>query len=64
MQTVASAPKDFRTMPRLVFGDMHSTGIYTWDYLYELGREQGTRFQKYLDDLAAKGLSREPPKRS
>jgi DUF971 family protein len=49
---------------RLVFGDMHSTGIYTWDYLYELGREQGTRFQKYLDELAAKGLSREPSKHS
>ncbi len=49
---------------RLVFDDMHSTGIYAWDYLYELGREQETRFQKYLDDLAAKGLSREPPKRS
>jgi DUF971 family protein len=49
---------------RLVFDDMHSTGIYTWDYLYELGREQGTRFQKYLDELTAKGLSREPSKHS
>jgi DUF971 family protein len=49
---------------RLVFDDMHSTGIYAWDYLHELGREQETRFQKYLDDLAAKGLSREPLKRS
>jgi DUF971 family protein len=49
---------------RLVFDDMHSTGIYAWDYLRELGREQETRFQKYLDDLAAKGLSREPLKRS
>jgi len=48
---------------RLVFDDMHSTGIYAWDYLHELGREQETRFQKYLDDLAAKGLSREPLKR-
>src|SRR5712691_1241512 len=49
---------------RLVFDDMHSTGIYAWDYLRELGREQETRFQKYVDDLAAKGLSREPLKRS
>ena len=48
---------------RLVFDDMHSTGIYSWDYLHELGREQETRFRKYLDDLAAKGLSREPAKR-
>src|SRR5262245_64035086 len=49
---------------RLVFDDMHSTGIYSWDYLHELGREQSTRFQKYLDTLKAKGLSREPPKHS
>jgi DUF971 family protein len=49
---------------RLVFDDMHSTGIYAWDYLHELGREQETRFQKYLDELAAKGLSREPSKHS
>jgi DUF971 family protein len=49
---------------RLVFDDMHSTGIYTWDYLHELGREQGVRFQKYLDELATKGLSREPSKHS
>jgi DUF971 family protein len=49
---------------RLVFDDMHSTGIYTWDYLHELGREQGARFQKYLDELAAKGLSRGPSKHS
>lgn len=45
---------------RLVFDDMHSTGIFTWSYLHELGRDQQTRFQRYLDELAAKGLSREP----
>jgi len=44
---------------RLVFDDMHSTGIFTWSYLHELGREQETRFQRYLDELAAKGLSRD-----
>jgi DUF971 family protein len=49
---------------RLVFDDMHSTGIYAWDYLHELGREQTTRLQKYFDELAAKGLSREPRKHS
>ncbi len=48
---------------RLVFDDMHSTGIYSWDYLHELGREREARFQKYLDELKAKGLSREPSKR-
>jgi DUF971 family protein len=44
---------------RLVFDDMHSTGIYAWDYLYELGRNHETRFRRYLDELDAKGLSRD-----
>jgi DUF971 family protein len=48
---------------RLVFDDMHSTGIYSWDYLHELGSSQGANWQDYLDELAAKGLSRDPPKR-
>jgi DUF971 family protein len=45
---------------RLVFDDMHSTGIYSWDYLYELGRDQDKRWASYLEDLAAKTLSRDP----
>jgi DUF971 family protein len=44
---------------RLVFDDMHSTGIYAWAYLYELGRDHETRFRRYLDELDAKGLSRD-----
>jgi DUF971 family protein len=44
---------------RLVFDDLHSTGIYSWDYLLELGRERGRKWQDYLDELAGKGLSRE-----
>jgi len=44
---------------RLVFDDLHSTGIYSWDYLLELGREHGRIWQDYLDELAGKGLSRE-----
>lgn len=43
---------------RLVFDDMHDTGIYGWDYLFKLGTEQTERWQAYLDELAAKGLSR------
>ena len=43
---------------RLVFDDLHSTGIYSWDYLHELGREHAAYWQDYLDDLAAKGLTR------
>jgi DUF971 family protein len=43
---------------RLVFDDMHSTGIFSWDYLFDLGRNQPGYWQDYLDELAAKGLSR------
>jgi len=48
---------------RLVFDDMHSTGIYSWDYLAELGHDYEARFPRYLDELKSKGLSREPAKR-
>jgi DUF971 family protein len=48
---------------RLVFDDMHSTGIYSWSYFLKLGRGQGRIWREYLDELAAKGLSREPPPR-
>lgn len=43
---------------RLVFDDRHDTGIYSWRYLHELGREHATRWPKYLEALQAKGLSR------
>ncbi len=49
---------------RLVFDDMHSTGIFGWDYLHELGHNQTKYWQEYLDELAAKNLTREPPRRS
>src|SRR5687768_4814459 len=48
---------------RLVFDDLHSTGIYSWDYFLELGRNRERYWQDYLDELAAKGLSREPARR-
>ena len=46
---------------RLMFDDMHSTGIYSWDYFAELGRNRDRKWQEYLDELASKGLSRDPP---
>ena len=48
---------------RLVFDDMHSTGIYGWEFLRDLGRNQARNWQDYLDELAAKNLTRDPPKR-
>ena len=44
---------------KLIFDDLHDSGIYGWDYLYRLGAEQGEKWQAYLDELAAKGLSRD-----
>ncbi len=49
---------------RLVFDDMHATGIYSWDYFLDLGRNYATHWQAYLDELAVKGLSREAPRRA
>ena len=48
---------------RLTFDDMHSTGIYAWDYFAELGRNHARLWQDYLDELAAKRLTRDPPAR-
>jgi DUF971 family protein len=45
---------------RITFDDLHDTGIYSWNYLYQLGVEHGARWREYLDGLAANGLSREP----
>ena len=44
---------------RLIFDDMHSTGIYSWVYLHELGVKHAEYWQVYLDELAAKKLSRD-----
>ena len=43
---------------RLVFDDGHDTGLYSWDVLHLLGREQEARWQAYLDALDSKGLNR------
>ena len=45
---------------RIKFDDLHDTGIFSWEYLYQLGVEYDRRWQDYLAALAAKGLSREP----
>ncbi len=45
---------------RLDFDDLHNTGIFSWDYLYELGQQQDRRWAAYLAALDARGLSREP----
>jgi DUF971 family protein len=42
------------------FDDLHDSGIYTWDGLYEFGKNQESVWQGYLDNLIKKGLSRDP----
>lgn len=43
----------------LVFSDGHDSGIYSWDYLYDLGRHQEAYWKAYLMRLEAAGASRE-----
>ena len=45
---------------KLVFSDGHDTGLYSWDYLYELGRDQERLWNRYLERLQAAGASRGP----
>ena len=45
---------------KLVFTDGHDTGIYSWDYLYDLGERQDGNWKSYLARLKQAGASREP----
>lgn len=42
------------------FSDGHATGIYSWDYLYEIGTNRASLWQTYLKRLDAAGARREP----
>ena len=43
---------------KLVFDDGHDTGLYTWDYLYELGEHRDEYWRRYLAALAQAGVTR------
>ena len=45
---------------RLIFNDGHDTGLYSWKYLYELGRDFGAKWQLYLSRLEQYGYERKP----
>jgi DUF971 family protein len=45
---------------KIRFDDLHDTGIYSWNVLYDLGENQDQIWQVYLDALEAHGLSRDP----
>ncbi len=48
---------------RIKFDDLHDTGIYSWQYLRQIGERQDQLWHDYLQALAARGLSRDPPRR-
>jgi DUF971 family protein len=43
---------------RIMFDDMHSSGIYSWEYLYDLGSHEDENMKVYLNELEKKGLPR------
>ena len=45
---------------KLAFSDGHDTGLYSWDYLYELGEKQESSWKSYLARLEQAGASRDP----
>jgi DUF971 family protein len=45
---------------KLTFDDGHDSGLYTWDYLYELGKDQAAKWSDYLRQMEEAGESREP----
>ena len=45
---------------KLVFSDGHDTGIYSWEYLYELGEKRESNWRTYLSRLEAAGKMRDP----
>jgi len=45
---------------KLTFDDGHDSGLYSWEYLHELGSNQERLWQEYLDRLHAAGASRDP----
>ncbi|KAL9233029.1 hypothetical protein vseg_008072 [Gypsophila vaccaria] len=48
---------------RLLFDDLHKTGIYTWGYFYHLGSNKFTLMREYINTLKKHGLSRDPKRK-
>ncbi len=49
---------------RLHFDDGHNTGLYSWDFLRELGADYGTKWARYLERCEKLGYERKPPSRA
>ncbi|PUZ53428.1 hypothetical protein GQ55_5G051900 [Panicum hallii var. hallii] len=48
---------------RILFDDLHKTGIFTWDYLHHLGSNKFSLMRSYIRTLRKHGLSRDPQRR-
>uniref|UniRef100_A0A0D3EXJ6 Uncharacterized protein n=1 Tax=Oryza barthii TaxID=65489 RepID=A0A0D3EXJ6_9ORYZ len=48
---------------RILFDDLHKTGIFTWDYLHHLGSKKFSLTRNYIRTLRKHGLSRDPQRR-
>tara|TARA_B100000674_G_C37578001_1_gene794969 strand:- start:313 stop:687 length:375 start_codon:yes stop_codon:yes gene_type:complete len=46
---------------KIIFDDGHNSGLYDWDYLYDLGRKQAIYWTQYLDKLTEAGFERVEP---
>jgi len=58
--TIASVEPVGHYALRPTFSDGHESGIYSWDYLYDLGERHDELWRRYLERLAAAGASRDP----
>lgn len=56
--TVIEPVGSYAVQPR--FSDGHDSGLYSWDYLYELGFDRDQLWRQYLQRMQAVGASREP----
>ena len=45
---------------KISFDDLHDTGIYSWERLYEFGQRQEEMWSRYVQELDDAGLSRDP----
>ena len=44
---------------RIVFDDGHDSGLFTWEYLFELGQDHAARWEMYENELASRGMNRD-----
>ena len=58
--TINSITKSGNYAIQIFFSDGHDSGIFTWDYLYDLGANYDSHWATYLETLNQAGQSRDP----